>query len=134
MAAALVQAVRGDDVPNRLALREVARELASWPIYSAQEGTGATAGGTGAGAAAAAAPPGEEGMARPAARPQIGRGDPDAGSALPSGEGGPRELVEEGLAKFLPDWAGYGVLYVLSVVPVVITLAAVAILWQNSFS
>ena len=83
MAAALVQAVRGDDVPNRLALREVARELASWPIYSAQEGTGATAGGTGAGAAAAA-PPGEEGMARPATRPQIGRGDPDAGSALPA--------------------------------------------------
>lgn len=61
-------------------------------------------------------------LAKPAANPKIGRED-EVDSGLP-----------KGLADYLPDWMGYGVLYSFSIVPILITVVAIGILWVNSFS
>ena len=42
--------------------------------------------------------------------------------------------MQKELLDMLPDWMGYGVLYSLSIVPIIITVVAVSILWVNSFS
>lgn len=38
----------------------------------------------------------------------------------------------QGLADMLPDWVGYGALYLVSVAPVLIALSVVAVLFANS--
>lgn len=40
--------------------------------------------------------------------------------------------AKEGLADMLPDWVGYGVLYGVSVIPLLIAGGAVFILFINS--
>ena len=58
------------------------------------------------------------------ANPRIGRDDEERQMT-----GMQKELLD-----MLPDWMGYGVLYSLSIVPIIITVVAVSILWVNSFS
>ena len=115
----------GRKVGNRLALRELWREMSAWPGLLEEEETAAASMEPGL------APQQEEGyesplggeLAKPAANPKIGRGEEDNLSG-----------AQKGLADFLPDWMGYGVLYSFSIVPIIITVVAVAILWVNSFS
>jgi hypothetical protein len=38
----------------------------------------------------------------------------------------------QGFEDLLPDWVGYGALYIVSIAPVLIVVAVVAILWANS--
>ena len=38
----------------------------------------------------------------------------------------------QGLADLLPDWVGYGSLYLVSVIPVIITFSVIAILFFAS--
>lgn len=54
---------------------------------------------------------------QPELRPPIGRD--------------PRE-APSGLADMLPDWVGYGTLYLVSIAPVLIAISVVAILFFNS--
>lgn len=54
---------------------------------------------------------------QPEIRPPIGRD--------------PKE-VPSGLADMLPDWVGYGTLYLISIAPVLIAISVVAILFFNS--
>lgn len=54
-----------------------------------------------------------------------------AGQAQPPIGSDPNE-EKESLADMLPDWVGYGFLYGVSAVPVIIALSAVAVLFYNS--
>ena len=38
----------------------------------------------------------------------------------------------QGIADLLPDWVGYGTLYIISIAPVLIALSVVAVLFFNS--
>lgn len=38
----------------------------------------------------------------------------------------------QGIEDMLPDWVGYGTLYLVSIAPVLIVIAVVAVLWANS--
>lgn len=106
-------------INNRIALRELRKEFINWPGLLEEEGS-------------KQAEQEEEGegskelvvneLAKPAANPKIGRED-EVDSGLP-----------KGLADYLPDWMGYGVLYSFSIVPILITVVAIGILWVNSFS
>eukprot|EP00212_Chloropicon_laureae_P009074 CAMPEP_0197498462 /NCGR_PEP_ID=MMETSP1311-20131121/57817_1 /TAXON_ID=464262 /ORGANISM="Genus nov. species nov., Strain RCC856" /LENGTH=275 /DNA_ID=CAMNT_0043044163 /DNA_START=82 /DNA_END=909 /DNA_ORIENTATION=+ len=124
VAQCLVEVAEKEEVSNRIALRELRRELLEWPDLQP------TAAGTASAAADASGEeydsPGLQGgdLAKPAANPQVGRGGEGEGEGQGSG----------GLADLLPDWMGYGVLYSLSIVPIIITVGAVAVLWVNSFS
>ena len=122
IAEALIDISEGRKVGNRLALREVWKELGSWPGLLEEEETVTRAAEDQDGPAPEAAPI-DGGLAKPAANPRVGRGEEDDLS------GAKKELVD-----LLPDWMGYGVLYSFSIVPIIITVIAVAILWVNSFS
>jgi hypothetical protein len=93
--------VEGRVPGDRIALRELAREMTAWPMLDEP-----------APATAAGAVPGGDG-----ARPAVGR-DPNEA---------PQSVLD-----MLPDWVGYGGLYLVSGLPVVIVAAVVAILWSNS--
>ncbi len=101
LAAALMEVVEGRVPGDRIALRELAREMTAWPMLDEP-----------APATAAGAVPGGDG-----ARPAVGR-DPNEA---------PQSVLD-----MLPDWVGYGGLYLVSGLPVVIVAAVVAILWSNS--
>mmetsp|Transcript_10858 Transcript_10858/g.20504 ORF Transcript_10858/g.20504 Transcript_10858/m.20504 type:complete len:163 (+) Transcript_10858:499-987(+) len=118
IAECLIDVAERRKVNNRIALRELRKELAAWPglLKSSEDAGGDEAESDGD----LQATSGD--LAKPAANPQIGRGEEDE-SGLP-----------KALADYLPDWMGYGVLYSLSIVPILITLGALAILWVNSFS
>mmetsp|Transcript_9680 Transcript_9680/g.33417 ORF Transcript_9680/g.33417 Transcript_9680/m.33417 type:complete len:163 (+) Transcript_9680:2051-2539(+) len=125
IAECLMDVSEGRKVGNRLALRELWREMSAWPGLLEEEEMAAASMEPGL------APQQEDGyesplggeLAKPAANPKIGRGEEDNLSG-----------AQKGLADFLPDWMGYGVLYSFSIVPIIITVVAVAILWVNSFS
>ena len=118
IAECLIDVAERRKVNNRIALRELRKELAAWPglLKSSEDAGGDEAESDGD----LQATSGD--LAKPAANPQIGRGEEDE-SGLP-----------KALADYLPDWMGYGVLYSLSIVPILITVGALAILWVNSFS
>jgi hypothetical protein len=96
-----MEVVEGRVPGDRIALRELAREMTAWPMLDEP-----------APATAAGAVPGGDG-----ARPAVGR-DPNEA---------PQSVLD-----MLPDWVGYGGLYLVSGLPVVIVAAVVAILWSNS--
>ncbi len=123
VAQCLVEVAEGEAVSNRLALRELRRELREWPdLQPAASASAAAAAGAAEGEGGGYESPGldDGGLAKPAANPQVGR----------EGE----EKDEGGLASLLPDWMGYGVLYSLSIVPIIITVGAIAVLWVSAFS
>jgi hypothetical protein len=104
-------------INNRIALRELRKELMNWPGLLEEEGSLQKAE-----EAAERKDLVVDELAKPAANPKIGRED-EADSGLP-----------KGLVDYLPDWMGYGVLYSFSIVPILITVVAIGILWVNSFS
>merc|ERR1719181_434527 len=128
IAQCLIYVAERRPVANRIALRELRRELQNWPdLVEEEERTAAGAAVT----VGADAPEGDYDspmaagdLAKPAANPRIGRDDEERQMT-----GMQKELLD-----MLPDWMGYGVLYSFSIVPIVITVVAVSILWVNSFS
>jgi len=110
-------------IGNRIALRELWRELGNWPGLLEEEESVAATTPRDESAQEFQAPVGGE-LAKPAANPKVGRGLEDDLS------GG----AQTSLTDLLPDWMGYGVLYSFSIVPIIITVVAIAILWVNSFS
>jgi len=129
MAVALVEVAEKSDVSNRLALKALHTEIMDWPELD----TKASSNPDGAASSPSAnagdyAQTIDSDLAKPALPPQsFGRGsdpaDGDAGGTLQ------KDLVDK-----LPEWVGYALLYTTSVVPILITIGAIAILWTNSFS
>ena len=119
MAFALDQIGQGNIPNDRLALRELARELNSWPIV--RKGLKKAAGELDPERAeprkaASVSDLAEEDLAPIAPQPTMGRGDE----------------APQGLADLLPDWAGYSVLYLISAIPVFIAVGAITVLFINS--
>ncbi|KAI8107010.1 hypothetical protein M9434_001657 [Picochlorum sp. BPE23] len=117
MAAALEVVAEGQVPRDRIALRELHREMVNWPFLEV-DGTKTT----GIESLAPPTTPASDDASAPwrreqEARPPMGR-DPNE---QPSG-----------LTDLLPDWVGYGALYLVSIAPVLIALSVVAILFFNS--
>lgn len=124
LAVALMDVSEGRIPKDRIALRELALEMAEWPF--------ADISGDSRGPAISAGPAVEELAA------------PDSLSLRPSASAGmqarrPPKLLgrdkneaSTGLADQLPDWVGYSFLYVISIVPVIIAGTTIAILFFNS--
>ena len=137
---------------DRVALRELLREMETWPFLELEAGAGAEDGGAGPSIKDIA----EKDLAPIAQQPRIG-GLPRPGlpepisprlhsatltvtrpaplSPAPPLPGRPKEGAEaqlEGPLALLPDWLGYGLLYAVSAAPVMIVVAAVSVLWVNS--
>lgn len=116
LAAALGEIAEGRVPKDRIALRELYKEMSGWPFL--------------------------EGMA--AKGPSIADLDPSLppvannsnsqqrdGRIRPPMGRDPNDKPQ-GLADMLPDWMGYGALYLVSIIPVLITVTVVAVLFFNS--
>ncbi|KAK9864819.1 hypothetical protein WJX84_008403 [Apatococcus fuscideae] len=116
MAAALVDVSEGRIPKDRIALRALYSDLKNWPFLGSEaelddEGTSADYSGiTNTGVQGGGARP-------PQQRKQLGR-DPSEK---------PKSLTD-----MLPDWVGYGALYGISIVPIIIGGAVVTVLFLNS--
>jgi len=110
LAAALTEVAEGRIPKDRLALRELAREMAEWP-YADLSGDSRLD-------QMAEAEPADGGAPQPL-RPKrlIGRD---------------KNEKPQGIEDLLPDWIGYSAVYVVWAFPIFIGLAVVAILFSNS--
>lgn len=123
MAAALSAVAEGRVPTDRIALRELYREMINWPFLDKDAPTGDTGseGPAGSSSGSTVTPAAEEAAAawrkQPAVQPRMGR-DP---SEKP-----------QSLADSLPDWVGYGALYAVSVLPLVIAGTVILVLFLNS--
>ncbi|KAL3163117.1 hypothetical protein ABBQ32_009531 [Trebouxia sp. C0010 RCD-2024] len=123
MAAVLMEVVDGRLPKDRIALRELYNEIIGWPWLEAEddqtEGIGeATAdyeGITPTGVAQASSQ--SAGWRSDQPRPPVGRD---------------KNEKPQGLTDMLPDWMGYGFLYGVSALPVIIGILVVAVLFFNS--
>ncbi|KIY91418.1 hypothetical protein MNEG_16546 [Monoraphidium neglectum] len=127
MAAALDEVASGRIPKDRLALKCLYDDMASWPYLQDTEPARPAAA-----PAAAAAAPGAAGEAR------------DAYAAL--SQAGPDSIVKpyimgkearagdkpQTLADLMPDWVGYGTLYGISLIPVMLAVGAVAVIFFSS--
>jgi hypothetical protein len=118
MADALTEVSEGRVPRDRIALRELHREMLNWPFLDLDSGSEPK----GVDALSPPTTPAEDDAAapwrrQPEARPPVGRD--------------PNEKKSE-LADWLPDWVGYSALYTVSVAPVLIALSVIAILFFNS--
>ncbi|KAK9834985.1 hypothetical protein WJX81_002207 [Elliptochloris bilobata] len=132
VAAALLEVAAGRVPKDRIALRELYREMIAWPfVVDAEQ------------AAAAAAAGGSkrspyEAVTQTGAAPSPDPGPPSpapgwrAAQARPRPMGRDRTEKPQSFADSLPDWVGYGFLYLVSIVPVLIAGTVVAILFFNS--
>lgn len=122
MAAALDEVAAGRVPTDRLALKCLYEDMAGWPYLSLEsEAPAATA------AAAAAGAANREGYA------SLAQGNDDSvvkpymlGQDARAGE------KPQTLADLLPDWVGYGALYGVSAIPVMLVIGTVLILFYNS--
>ena len=57
-----------------------------------------------------------------------------SGVARPPAPGRGEGNIPQGIADILPDWMGYGVLYFISVIPVLIVIVTISILFFSSLS
>ncbi|DBA94845.1 hypothetical protein WJX77_001914 [Trebouxia sp. C0004] len=124
MAAALMEVVDGRLPKDRIALRELYNEILGWPWLEADEdqteGTGeAVANYEGITPTGITQKPeiGSAGWRGDQPRPPVGRDKTEK---------------PQGIADLLPDWVGYGFLYGLSGLPVIIGVLVVAVLFFNS--
>jgi hypothetical protein len=130
IAAALGEVAAGRIPRDRLALRELHREMLEWPFLDGD-------GGSGSGSAAPAAPAAKA-PSPSSSSPYAAAVDKAPASGWRAGQARPppmgRDAGEEpqSLADRLPDWMGYGFLYLVSSIPVLIAGSVVAILFFNS--
>lgn len=122
MAATLMEVVDGRLPKDRIALRELYNEILGWPWLEADEdqteGSGeAVANYEGITPTGAAPKQESAGWRGDQPRPPVGRDKAEK---------------PQGIADLLPDWVGYGFLYGLSGLPVIIGVLVVAVLFFNS--
>ncbi|GAB4822561.1 hypothetical protein N2152v2_009607 [Parachlorella kessleri] len=125
MAAALLEVAEGRVPTDRIALRELCREMSAWPFLDKDAPTGDTgseaapaAGGSSGGDLTPAALEAQQAWRRKAlVIPPVGR-DPSEKPQSP--------------VDLLPDWVGYGALYAVSALPVVIAGTVILVLFLNS--
>lgn len=127
VAAALADVAAGRVPRDRVALRELHKEVAAWPFLGADGGP--VAGSAGRIAAAAAASAGSEPVPTPSTPTGPGW---RVGQARPKPLGRDPGETPKSLADNLPEWAGYGMLYLISSLPVIIAGSVVAVLFFNS--
>ena len=129
VAAALAAVAAGRVPRDRLALKELHREMGEWPFLKGDGGSGASN------------KAGSSGMSGSSlARRALASGDSEgnAPSGWRQGQARPRLLgrdpTEEPqtLADRMPEWMGYGALYAISAIPVIIAGSVIAILFFNS--
>jgi hypothetical protein len=127
IAAALVDVAAGKIPRDRLALKELHREMVEWPFIEAERkgsgGGGGGAGGAEASTSTAYAPPDAAPSKSPGWR---------SGQARPKPLGRDPTDAPASLADRLPEWMGYSALYLISAAPVLIAGSVVAILFFNS--
>jgi len=118
VAAALLTVNAGKIPLDRLALKELVNEVRMWPFLDAddelkaeQEAVSNYEGITDTGA------PKKKGTG--VARPPIGRD---------------KEEAPQGISDMLPEWMGYGFLYFVSTIPVLIVIVTISILFFSSLS
>lgn len=130
VAAALAAVAAGRVPRDRLALRELHREMGEWPFL--KDG-GGTSGKEGAGMSGSS-------LARRARYEETtaAKGEGNSASGWRQGQARPRLLGRDpseepqNLADRLPEWMGYGALYAISAIPVIIAGSVIAILFFNS--
>ena len=134
VAAALAAVAAGRVPRDRLALKELHREMGEWPFLK-DAGTSNKAGASGMSGSS---------LARRARYEEAAPGSTGGGAAAaPSGgwrrgQARPRLLgrdpleAPQNLADRLPEWMGYGALYAISAIPVIIAGSVIAILFFNS--
>lgn len=128
MAVALMEVSEGRIPSDRIALRELWREISAWPALD--EPTRQLR------QRAKPVPEGELDRATqandltPAAEDAAAAWRQQAEVRPPMGRD-PREAPRD-LADRLPDWVGYGALYLVSIAPVLIAIGAITVLFLNS--
>ncbi|KAK9816634.1 hypothetical protein WJX72_003086 [[Myrmecia] bisecta] len=124
MAIAFMEVVEGRIPRDRLALRELHKEMNSWPYLSQEDELVAEGASASYEAITDTGVEDSKKVARGSAGWRETRGNKKLG----------RDESEkaQGITDMLPDWMGYGVLYLISAVPVLIGVSVVAILFFNS--
>lgn len=120
IAQALSDVVEGRIPKDRIALRELYREMTNWPFLDREDEAPAAMGeyeGVDSEVALVDDLPNAQGWRSGQARPPVGRDDGER---------------PQSLADMLPDWVGYGFLYFISVLPAIIAGSVVLILFLNS--
>lgn len=124
MAAALVDVTEGRVPLDRIALRCLHDEIIEWPFLNdATAAVPSTTGGTpaaGSTASPSAADYASLAEAGGIAKPYVMGKDARAGDK------------PQGLADLLPDWVGFGALYGISAIPVMLAVGAILVLFYNS--
>jgi hypothetical protein len=129
VAAALADVAAGRVPRDRIALKELHGEVSAWPFLGADGLPPPRAPAAGRIAAAAAAAAGSEPVPTPSAPTGPGW---RVGQARPRPLGRDPGETPKSLADNLPEWAGYGMLYLISALPVLIAGSVVAVLFFNS--
>ena len=141
VAAALAAVAAGRVPRDRLALKELHCEMGEWPFLKDAGGGASSSSASGGGGGmsgsslarraryeeASAAGAGGEGGASPS-----GGGGWRRGQARPRLLGRDPSEEPQSLADRLPEWMGYGALYAISAIPVLIAGSVIAILFFNS--
>ncbi|CAK0763666.1 hypothetical protein CVIRNUC_003081 [Coccomyxa viridis] len=124
IAAALVEVAEGRLPKDRIALRELYREIMEWPFVEASPEEAEEEDGVSSSSPyEAITPTGVEGSKSAGWR---------STQARPKMMGRDKSETPQGLTDMLPDWVGYGFLYFVSVIPVLIAGTVIAILFFNS--
>ncbi|BDA42616.1 Ycf3-interacting protein 1, chloroplastic [Coccomyxa sp. Obi] len=125
MAAALVEVADGRVPKDRIALRELYAEMIQWPFVGSNEAASPSTSSPGPSPYETITKTGAEGTSLSAAgwRPA---------QARPKMMGRDKSEEPQSLIDTLPDWVGYGLLYFISVIPVLIAGSVIAILFFNS--
>lgn len=129
VAAALAAVAAGRVPRDRLALKELHREMSEWPFLQDGAGAASTSGTDGMSGSSLAR--------RAKYEESIGNGG-DGSKAWRQGQARPKMLGRDpneepqSLADRLPEWMGYGALYAISAIPVLIAGSVIAILFFNS--
>jgi len=132
VAAALAAVASGRVPRDRLALKELHREMGEWPFLKDASGNASTSGKEGAGMSGSS-------LARRARYEESAAGETgNSPSGWRQGQARPRLLGRDpseepqSLADRMPEWMGYGALYAISAIPVLIAGSVIAILFFNS--
>ncbi|MEW5314655.1 MAG: hypothetical protein WDW38_006131 [Sanguina aurantia] len=126
MASALLEVAEGRVPKDRIALRCLYEEISTWPFLEFKDGAvvekdakaAPTAPSDYASLLAGSGPEGRDTIVRPYIM----------GDAARLGD------KPKTIGDFLPDWVGYGVLYGVSTIPVLIAGTAIAVLFFQSLS
>lgn len=123
MAAALLEVAEGRVPKDRLALKCLLEDMQSWPFLDADDAAVAADASSSGAAAASSQSKQQEAIVDDATgivRPYI------MGKEARKGD------QPQDLADMLPDWVGFGTLYGISVIPVLLVVGTVLILFYNS--